>query len=110
MRMLTVGSKEDTDFIYVGWHVKQSDQGIQVSQDNYIKKVDNPDMDKDRLRDVEEVLNEEEQSAFYLSDQKQLINSRIKPNNLFSKWLLNMCVFITSMDFVNSEKSAGKSM
>ena len=37
MRMFTVGSKEDTDFVYVGWHMKQSRHGITVSQDNYIK-------------------------------------------------------------------------
>ena len=46
MRMFTVGSKEDTDFVYVGWHMKQSRHGITVSQDNYIKKVDNPDMEQ----------------------------------------------------------------
>ena len=35
-----------------------------MSQDNYIKKVDNQDMEKYRLRDGEEVLNDEEQSHF----------------------------------------------
>ena len=39
MKMFTVGSKEDTDFIYVGWHMKQSRHSITVSQDNYIKEV-----------------------------------------------------------------------
>lgn len=62
--MFTVGSKEDTDFIYVGWHLKQSNQGITVSQDNYTKKVDNPDMDKYRCREGEDILDEEEQSHF----------------------------------------------
>ena len=64
MKMFTVGSKEDTDFVYVGWHLKQSSQGITVSQDNYIKKVDSPDMDRYSSRDGEEELNEEEQSHF----------------------------------------------
>ena len=62
--MFTVGSKEDTDFVYVGWHLKQSNQGITVSQDNYTKKVDNPDMDKYRCREGEDILDEEEQSHF----------------------------------------------
>ena len=39
MKMFTVGSKEDTDFVYVGWHRKQSRHSITISQDNYIKKV-----------------------------------------------------------------------
>ena len=30
MKMFTVGSKEDTDFVCVGWHLKQSRQGITV--------------------------------------------------------------------------------
>ena len=34
-----VGSKEDTDFVYVGWNMKHSGHSITVSQDNYIKKV-----------------------------------------------------------------------
>ena len=64
MRMFTVGRKEDTDFVYVGWHLKQCRQGITVSQDNYIKKVDSPDMEVYSGRDGEELLKEEEQSYF----------------------------------------------
>ena len=64
MKMFTVGSKEDTDFIYVGWHMKQSRHSITVSQDNYIKKVENPDMGAYKRRDGEEMLQDEEQSHF----------------------------------------------
>jgi hypothetical protein len=64
MKMFTVGSKEDTDFVYVGWHLKQNNQGITVSQDNYTKKVGNPDMDKYRCRDGDDILDDEEQSHF----------------------------------------------
>ena len=39
MKLLTVGSKEDTDFVCVGWNMKQSRHSINVSQDNHIKKV-----------------------------------------------------------------------
>ena len=64
MEMFTVGSKDDTDFVYVGWHMKQSKHSITVSQDNYIKKVENPDMGANNRRDGEEMLKDEEQSHF----------------------------------------------
>ena len=59
-----MGSEEDTDFVYVGWHLKQSRQGITVSQDNDIKMVDSPDMDAYTGRDGDKVLKEDEQSHF----------------------------------------------
>ena len=35
MGIFAVGSKEDTDLMYVGWHMKWSRHGTAVSQDNY---------------------------------------------------------------------------
>ena len=64
MEMFTVGSKDDTDFVYVGWHMKQSKHSITVSQDNYIKKVENPDMAAYNKRNGEETLKDDEQSHF----------------------------------------------
>ena len=62
--MFTAGSQDHTDFVYVGWHLRQSTEGITLSQDNYVEKVSKPDMDKLKDRDGEEVLNEEEQTNF----------------------------------------------
>ena len=62
MKMFTGGSKEDADFDYVGWYMKQSKHSITVSQDNYIKKVENPDMGAYNRRDGEQMLKDEEQS------------------------------------------------
>merc|ERR1711942_584819 len=59
MKMFTVGSKEDTDFVYVGWRMKLSRHSITVSQDNYIEKVGNPDMGAYNRRDGEEMLKDE---------------------------------------------------
>ena len=35
MGVCAMGSKEDTDVVYVGWHMKWSRHGTAVSQDNY---------------------------------------------------------------------------
>ena len=38
MKMFTMGSKEETDRVYVGWHRKQRRHSTTISQDNYSKK------------------------------------------------------------------------
>ena len=60
----TMGSKKDTDSVYVSWHMKRSRHGIAVNQDNYIKKVDNADAGAYNYRDGVKVLKENEQSHF----------------------------------------------
>ena len=35
MGIFAVGSKEDTDFVHVDWHMRGNRHGITVSQDNY---------------------------------------------------------------------------
>ena len=39
MKMFKVDCKEDNDFVYVGWHMKQGRHSITISQDNFFKKV-----------------------------------------------------------------------
>ena len=51
-------SKKDTDLAYVGRHMKQDNHGIVDSQDNYSKKVDEPDMGAYNDKEGEKVLKE----------------------------------------------------
>ena len=39
MGIFAVVSKEDTDLMYVGWHMKWSRHGTTVNQDNYQKRM-----------------------------------------------------------------------
>ena len=64
METSTMGSKKDTDSVYVSWRMKRSRHGIAVNQDNYIKEVDNADADAYNYRDGMKVLKENEQSHF----------------------------------------------
>ena len=65
MGTFTVASKEGNDSGDVDWHMKRGRHGIAVSQDNYIRKVDNSDVDAYNYRDGKEVLKENEQSQFW---------------------------------------------
>ena len=59
-----MGSKKDTDSVYVSWRMKRSRHGIAVNQDNYIKEVDNADAGAYNYRDRMKVVKENEQSHF----------------------------------------------
>ena len=62
MKMFTGGSKEDADFVHVGWYMKQSKHSVTVSQDSHTKKVENTDIGAYNKRDGEQMLKGEEQS------------------------------------------------
>ncbi len=57
-----VGKSETRDFLYTGFHMKQSEDGITIDQDKYIKNVVIPVIDLQQLKDRKRDMNQEELS------------------------------------------------
>ena len=96
MGTFTVGNKEDTNLVYVGWDMKWSRQGITVSQGNHTKKVDNLDVGAYNYRDGEKVLKENEQSHF----RKLMESINCLAMNLcrVCACMPNLCLYVMEMN------------
>ena len=57
-----VGKSESRDFLYTGFHMKQSEDGVTIDQDRYIKNVTIPAIDLQQLKDRKRDMNQEELS------------------------------------------------
>ena len=63
-QIFTIGNQEHSDLVYIGWHLQQDSMGIRVSQNNYLKRIEAPNMDRYRVRDGEEMLGDDGQTQF----------------------------------------------
>ena len=57
-----VGKSESREFMYTGFFLKQTDQGIRLDQNKYVRNVTIPAIDVRQMKDKEREMNQEELS------------------------------------------------
>ena len=55
-----VGKSESREFMYTGFYLKQSDQGVRIDQDKYVKNVKIPVVDLQQLKDRKREMTQDE--------------------------------------------------
>lgn len=58
------GKVEEGNFKYIGFQIKQSENGILLDHSAYMDKLDQPQMDPVRASQRQDLLNEHEQSEY----------------------------------------------
>ena len=55
-----VGKSESRDFMYTGFHLKQTDEGVRIDQDKYVRNVNIPAIDLQQLKDRKREMKQDE--------------------------------------------------